>query len=41
MSITISGSKRERAKTEGMKAWGDPEGDRRFIAEKKRAFEGH
>jgi metallo-beta-lactamase class B len=31
--------KRERAKTEGVTAWIDPEGYRRFIAEKKRAFE--
>lgn len=31
--------KRERAKSEGIKAWIDPEGYRRFIAEKKRAFE--
>jgi metallo-beta-lactamase class B len=31
--------KRERAKTEGITAWIDPEGYRRFIAEKKRAFE--
>jgi metallo-beta-lactamase class B len=31
--------KRERAKTEGMAAWIDPEGYRRFIAAKKRAFE--
>lgn len=31
--------KRERAKTEGIKAWIDPEGYRRFIADKKRAFE--
>jgi metallo-beta-lactamase class B len=31
--------KRERAKTEGVKAWIDPEGYRRFIAGKKRAFE--
>jgi metallo-beta-lactamase class B len=31
--------KRERAKADGMKAWIDPEGYRRFIAEKKRAFE--
>jgi metallo-beta-lactamase class B len=31
--------KRDRAKNEGMKAWSDPEGYRRFIAEKKRAFE--
>jgi metallo-beta-lactamase class B len=31
--------KRERAKTEGIKAWIDPEGYRRFIAAKKRAFE--
>lgn len=31
--------KRERAKTEGWKVWIDPEGYRRFIAEKKRAFE--
>ena len=31
--------KRERAKTEGINAWIDPEGYRRFIAEKKRAFE--
>jgi metallo-beta-lactamase class B len=31
--------KRERAKTEGVNAWVDPEGYRRFIAGKKRAFE--
>jgi metallo-beta-lactamase class B len=31
--------KRERARTEGVKAWVDPEGYRRFIAGKKRAFE--
>lgn len=31
--------KRERAKTEGVAAWIDPEGYRRFIAAKKRAFE--
>ena len=31
--------KRKRAKTEGVKAWIDPEGYRRFIAGKKRAFE--
>ncbi len=31
--------KRERAKTEGIKAWIDPEGYRRFVAKKKRAFE--
>ncbi|MFB6419612.1 MULTISPECIES: subclass B3 metallo-beta-lactamase [Bradyrhizobium] len=31
--------KRERARTEGVKAWIDPEGYRRFIADKKRAFE--
>lgn len=31
--------KRERAKTEGVKAWIDQEGYRRFIAGKKRAFE--
>jgi len=31
--------KRERAKTEGVAAWVDPEGYRRFIAGKKRAFE--
>lgn len=31
--------KRERAKTEGVGAWIDPEGYRRFIAGKKRAFE--
>ena len=31
--------KRERAKTEGVDAWIDPEGYRRFIAGKKRAFE--
>ncbi|MGL9618469.1 subclass B3 metallo-beta-lactamase [Bradyrhizobium sp. U531] len=31
--------KRERAKTEGVKAWIDPEGYRRFIVGKKRAFE--
>jgi metallo-beta-lactamase class B len=33
--------KRERAKTEGIRAWIDPEGYRQFIAEKKRAFEDH
>jgi metallo-beta-lactamase class B len=35
--------KSERAKTEGVKAWIDPEGYRRFIAWKRRAFEdeGH
>lgn len=33
------GGKRMRAETEGVKAWIDPEGYRRFIAEKKRAFE--
>lgn len=32
-------SKRERAKTEGVNAWVDPEGYRRFIASKRRAFE--
>lgn len=31
--------KRARAKAEGVKAWIDPEGYRRFIAAKKRAFE--
>jgi metallo-beta-lactamase class B len=31
--------KRERAKTDGVNAWIDPEGYRRFIAGKKRAFE--
>jgi metallo-beta-lactamase class B len=31
--------KRQRAKTEGVQAWIDPEGYRRFIADKKRAFE--
>lgn len=31
--------KQQRAKTEGVKAWIDPEGYRRFIAEKKRDFE--
>ncbi|HEY6644380.1 subclass B3 metallo-beta-lactamase [Povalibacter sp.] len=31
--------KRQRAKTEGVKAWIDPEGYRRFIAVKKRQFE--
>jgi metallo-beta-lactamase class B len=31
--------KRARAKAEGINAWIDPEGYRRFIAEKKRAFE--
>jgi len=31
--------KRARARTECMKAWIDPEGYRRFIADKKRAFE--
>jgi metallo-beta-lactamase class B len=32
-------SKRQRARTEGVKAWIDPEGYRRFVAGKKRAFE--
>lgn len=31
--------KRKRAATEGIKAWVDPEGYRRFIASKRRAFE--
>lgn len=31
--------KRERAKTEGVNAWVDAEGYRRFVADKKRAFE--
>ena len=31
--------KRQRARTEGVKAWIDPEGYRRFVAGKKRAFE--
>lgn len=31
--------KRKRAETEGVKAWIDPEGYRRFIGDKKRAFE--
>jgi metallo-beta-lactamase class B len=31
--------KRRRAQTEGVNAWVDPEGYRRFIAGKKRAFE--
>ena len=31
--------KRQRAQTEGVKAWIDPEGYRRFIAGKKREFE--
>jgi metallo-beta-lactamase class B len=31
--------KRQRAQTEGVKAWIDPEGYRRWVAEKKRAFE--
>jgi len=31
--------KRRRAATEGVKAWVDPEGYRRFIASKRRAFE--
>ncbi|WP_183397665.1 subclass B3 metallo-beta-lactamase [Kaistia hirudinis] len=31
--------KRKRAETEGVKAWIDPEGYRRFVASKKRAFE--
>jgi len=31
--------KRQRAQTEGIKAWIDPEGYRRFIASKKRDFE--
>jgi metallo-beta-lactamase class B len=32
-------TKRERAKTEGVRAWVDSEGYRRFIASKRRAFE--
>ena len=32
--------KRQRAKTEGVNAWIDPEGYRRFVAGKKRAFRG-
>jgi hypothetical protein len=32
--------KRKRAVTEGVKAWIDPEGYRRFIASKRRDFEG-
>jgi metallo-beta-lactamase class B len=31
--------KRKRSRTEGVKAWLDPEGNRRFIAGKQRAFE--
>jgi metallo-beta-lactamase class B len=31
--------KRRRAKTEGVKAWIDPEGYRRWVAAKKREFE--
>jgi metallo-beta-lactamase class B len=31
--------KRKRAETEGVTAWIDPEGYRRFISDKKRAFE--
>jgi metallo-beta-lactamase class B len=31
--------KRRRARTQGFKAWVDPEGYRRWVAEKKRAFE--
>ena len=31
--------KRKRAESEGVKAWVDPEGYRRFIAEKRKAFE--
>jgi metallo-beta-lactamase class B len=31
--------KRERARTEGLSAWMDPEGYRRWVASKKRAFE--
>ena len=31
--------KRKRAETEGIRAWMDPEGYRRFVAGKKRAFE--
>ena len=34
-----SKGKRKRAETEGVKAWIDPEGYRRFIAGKKREFE--
>jgi hypothetical protein len=32
--------KRKRAATDGVNAWIDPEGYRRFIASKRRAFEG-
>lgn len=32
-------NKRKRAETEGVSAWVDPEGYRRFVAEKKHAFE--
>ncbi|EHS52793.1 putative beta-lactamase [Rhizobium sp. PDO1-076] len=32
-------NKRKRAETEGVAAWVDPEGYRRFVAEKKHAFE--
>jgi metallo-beta-lactamase class B len=39
MSITTWEGKRKRAEAEGVNAWGDPEGYRRFIAKKKRAFE--
>ena len=31
--------KRRRAQTEGVNAWVDPEGYRRWVAHKKRAFE--
>jgi hypothetical protein len=31
--------KQKRAKTEGVNSWVDPEGYRRFIASKRRAFE--
>jgi hypothetical protein len=30
---------RKRTETEGVNAWVDPEGYRRFVAEKRRAFE--
>ena len=32
-------SKRKRAQTEGVNAWIDPEGYRRFVSKQKRAFE--
>jgi metallo-beta-lactamase class B len=40
MTVTVDlEGKRKRTATEHVKAWVDPEGCRRFIASKRRAFE--